>query len=621
MLRSLRNQTQSIFFKAFLGLLIIGFAMWGVGDLTGNNNQKPILSVESKNISSQEILDELNKVRYNMPQRPSLEEAIKNGLLNNVLNKFEQEILINSEATYLNLHVPRNIQTKAIGNEKAFRDPLGKFSQTKFLKSLNNAGLSENEYLEMINTEAYFKQLSMPFSYNTYYSDKITNKIIEWQNQTRDIEYVFLKKINKKEINKPSEDILKNYYKKNKELYKIPKTRNIKYIELKPSDFNSEVKINEEQIKELYNSDKSKFITEETRKIFQLVTQNKTKADNFVKKTKTNEDFINFAKKDFNLDINDINIGFIKKNDLPLQTRNYVFKANVNDVIGPIKSNFGYIIYNLISITPEKTKSLSESFKEIKQDLIKEKAIEILYQKIDVLDDLIAEGNNLNEITKSGSINLESKIKELSQVSKNGVIYSFDQNYELLNKNKQFLKGIWETNVNELSNIIEMPNDSYALIEITSENKETIPSFSKIKKNVYNKWVEEELNIMTESKLKKLIKNKKITFISLPNVKRDQKKIIKQIKNESITNEIFQLKQNELKVINKIEGSIAVKVNKIKLSTKKINEETLKELNSSLSKSFFNDYSKSFIQILSEKHKLKHNYQQLEIDLGKIETN
>jgi hypothetical protein len=44
MLRTLRNQTQSIFFKAFLFLLIVGFALWGVGDLTGGLNKKPILS-------------------------------------------------------------------------------------------------------------------------------------------------------------------------------------------------------------------------------------------------------------------------------------------------------------------------------------------------------------------------------------------------------------------------------------------------------------------------------------------------------------------------------------------------------------------------------------------------
>ena len=55
--------------------------------------------------------------------------------------------------------------------------------------------------------------------------------------------------------------------------------------------------------------------------------------------------------------------------------------------------------------------------------------------------------------------------------------------------------------------------------------------------------------------------------------------------------------------------------------TQKTKQETSKKLNLSLSKSFFNDYSKYYIEILSEKHKLKRNYQQLENDLGKIETN
>ena len=90
MLRALRNQTQSIFFKIFLGFLICGFALWGVGDLTGGTNNKPVLSVENKEISSEEVLQELNKLRYSLPQRPPLKDTVKNGMLQNVLNKFEQ---------------------------------------------------------------------------------------------------------------------------------------------------------------------------------------------------------------------------------------------------------------------------------------------------------------------------------------------------------------------------------------------------------------------------------------------------------------------------------------------------------------------------------------------------
>ena len=97
MLRALRNQTQSIFFKIFLGFLICGFALWGVGDLTGGINKKPVLSVENQEINIEEVILELNKLRYSSPQRPSLKETVKNGMLRNVLNKFEQEILIRSE--------------------------------------------------------------------------------------------------------------------------------------------------------------------------------------------------------------------------------------------------------------------------------------------------------------------------------------------------------------------------------------------------------------------------------------------------------------------------------------------------------------------------------------------
>ena len=38
-----------------------------------------------------------------LPERPSMEEAIKNGMHINIINRFEQEILINQEANYLNL--------------------------------------------------------------------------------------------------------------------------------------------------------------------------------------------------------------------------------------------------------------------------------------------------------------------------------------------------------------------------------------------------------------------------------------------------------------------------------------------------------------------------------------
>ena len=98
MLRALRNQTQSIFFKIFLVLLICGFALWGVGDLTGGNTTKPVLITDSKEISIDKAINEINRIRYESPSRPSFNEIFENGTYKTVLNKLEQEILLNSEA-------------------------------------------------------------------------------------------------------------------------------------------------------------------------------------------------------------------------------------------------------------------------------------------------------------------------------------------------------------------------------------------------------------------------------------------------------------------------------------------------------------------------------------------
>ena len=114
MLRALRNQTKSVFFKCFLFLLICGFALWGVGDLTGGSKGEIVLSIEDKKISLEDVLNEINRARYMLPDRPSMEDTIKKGSLhNNILNKLEQEILINKEANYLNLK-PLSEKTKPI---------------------------------------------------------------------------------------------------------------------------------------------------------------------------------------------------------------------------------------------------------------------------------------------------------------------------------------------------------------------------------------------------------------------------------------------------------------------------------------------------------------------------
>ena len=621
MLRTLRNQTQSIFFKAFLVLLIIGFAAWGVGDLSGNSNQNSVLSVGKQKITSEEIISELNKVRYRMQQRPSINEAIKNGILNDIINKFEQEILINAEAKKLNLYVPLNIQTMAIRDEQAFKDPLGKFSQVRFLKSLNNAGLNEEKYLDMINTEAYFKQLSMPISLNKTYNTKIVKKLIEWQNEVREIDYFFLDKIKENKIKVPDANDLQVFYNEYKDLYKIPVTKNFKYIEIQPSDFKKKITVNDKKIKEIYESEITKYTSNEERSLYQVISQDIDKANAFIKKLKENDDFVKLAKDQFSLSKKDIDIGFVKKYELPKETKKQIFDGKTKDVIGPIKTKFGYAIYQLNTINPKKTTSYKDAYAEIKRELLNELSLELLYKDISSIEESIDQGDNLEEIVNSELLNGKFKVKNLDNFAQKGILYLSNGKIKNINNRKLIADNIWKITSNQISDVIELPKDTFMFVQLIKENKEYIPVFKEIRTDIYKKWVEKEQLIQTELKLKKIVKENKVKFNKLLNIERNQINLTNEIKDKLIINQIFKMKKNKINFIKLKNGVIAIKFINSKTKNYNLKEDTINQLNASLSESFFNDYSNNFIQILGNKHKIKRDYKSLENFISNLDLN
>ena len=609
MLRALRNQTQSIFFKIFLVLLICGFALWGVGDLTGGNTTKPVLITDSKEISIDKAINEINRIRYSSASRPSFNEIFENGTYKTVLNKLEQEILLNSEAEELNLNVPMSVVTQTISQENNFKDPLGKFSQIKFNQSLKNAGLSETKYLEMINTEANLKQISTPFSTNDYYSEKVIKKIMDWQNEIRNIEYDFFDLLTPKDIKRPSEETLTNFYEENKEKYQIPLTRNIQYLEISPNYFTQQVKISDSQINERYKIEKSNYKIDEKREILQVTTQDEEKVKKFFKAVGKNN-FKELALELFNLSENDINLGLVKKTDLPSTNADALFKANLNEIVGPLKTEFGYNVYKIIKIEPEGSIEYSKIIEDIKSKIIKEKSTEVLFEKLDIIEDLLAEGSNLSEIAVSDVFDKKISLNIINRISQNGIIYSYDKEKSLIEKSNNFLKNIWDTNINEMSDIFNSEEDNYVIIQVLKENKEELPSYEITKNLVYNHWLNEAIIKKSIENIKTMLLNKKSKLSKNYSLKRNNK--LGDLNDPYLINEIFNIQNNEYNYINFRNKILAVKLLESKIDDYTFNKDEYLQLNLSFTQSFFNDFGNFYLNHLSSKHNLRRNYKEIE---------
>ena len=611
MLRALRNQTQSIFFKIFLVLLVCGFALWGVGDLTGGNNSKPILETNNQKITLERVINELDRARYSTPSRPSLKEILESRISKTILNNLEQEILLNSEGKELNLKVPISILTKTISQENSFKDPLGKFSKTKFTQSLKNAGLSEEKYLSMLKNEVNLKQISTPFETNDHYNEKIIKKIIDWQNEIRTVDYDVFELIDKNNIQKPSQTIIKDFFENNKNEYKIPQTRKIQFIEIKPLDFQKNVNVTEEQLKEKYNKDKSNYITEEKREILQITTQNENDAKNFVNKLKNNEDFEEVGKKLFKLSKKDINLGLLKKDDLPSTDSDKLFSAKLNEIIGPLKSDFGYKVFKIKKIIPKTEKTYLEVKKEIKDKLIYELSLETLFEKLDTIEDMVAEGSNIIEISSSNIFDQKLPLKKIEKITRNGMTYSFSEKEKFSNLPSVFLKEIWKTKINETSEIFNSEKDTYVLLNVLEENPENTPPYEKINKLVYNDWLQNEIVIKSKENAEKSMLNKNFKFTNNGFIKRNSKKL-NNIDDPYLIEQIFDIKGNDISYINSNNKIFAIKVLKSEVDEYDFKKGLYDQINSSFSKSYFNDFANYYINHLSSKHNLKRNYEELD---------
>jgi hypothetical protein len=249
--------------------------------------------------------------------------------------------------------------------------------------------------------------------------------------------------------------------------------------------------------------------------------------------------------------------------------------------------------------------------KDLKNKLIKELSVEILSEKLDEIEDLIAEGNNIEEIIKSNIFKKKISVEILKKISKQGFIYSYDEETSFLDKKPEFIKNIWNTEVNELSDIFNSNDDNYFIIEIINENNSETPTFDLVKNKVFDQWLKQEVILKTKEKVKNIIVSKNNNLLYKSSIKRNDK-TLGNIDDQYLINRIFEIDGREIELFVSAKNLIAIKIVKTRTDNYNFDEKKFKDLNLSFSKSFFNDISNYYVQHLASKHKLQRNYKDLE---------
>jgi len=152
MLEALRRGTGSWVVKILLGLLVLSFAAWGIGDIFRIRPEQAIAEVGSQKISGTQFLAsynrELRRLQQQLGQPVSREQALQLGLVQRTLDEMVARAAIDEGVQQLGLTAGNDTVARAIANDPAFRGPLGRFDRLTFEAVLRENGFNEQSYVE-----------------------------------------------------------------------------------------------------------------------------------------------------------------------------------------------------------------------------------------------------------------------------------------------------------------------------------------------------------------------------------------------------------------------------------------------------------------------------------------
>tara|TARA_B100000963_G_scaffold338352_1_gene335145 strand:+ start:1123 stop:2577 length:1455 start_codon:yes stop_codon:yes gene_type:complete len=246
MLTSIGKFSKSFFVKLLVGIIILPFVFWGMGDVFRGGNQNVIASIESEKISTQEFVDYLRRLNLNEEQIKNLP---KTDLIEKILSEFIGKKVMSLEIDKLGISVNDNSLRNIIKNDKLFFKD-GEFSRTEYEKFLLKSGVTAPQFEANIAEQEKRRQFLSSLSGGIVIPEKLVKQEFRKENQVKTIKYIDLEKYHSKK--KPSEDSKKELYSRNKNVF-FSEFKSIRYAEITPTKISGSKEYNENFFKQLDN--------------------------------------------------------------------------------------------------------------------------------------------------------------------------------------------------------------------------------------------------------------------------------------------------------------------------------------------------------------------------------
>ncbi len=497
MLESLRASAQGwigrTIMGVLMGLIILSFAIWGIGDIFRGFGANNLAQVGGTEIGADTFRNayqgELQRQQRLERRSITNEEAHQYGLDRQVLSRLVGEAALDDQSRKLGLAFSDDLVRKAIVNDDNFKGMTGQFDHQMLDAYLRDEGLTEKLYIRQQRAIQTRREIIDSLTGGIQLPTSLLEAIHRYQAEARAVDYIVIPNAAAGALPAPSEEALKKSFRENQTLYGVPEYRGLVVLPVAPAVIAKPDEVSDDDAKKRYEDVKNeRFGAPEKRAVEQIIYASEAEAAAARAKLSAGKTFDDLLKEK-NLTAKDASLGTVTKSalvDKDVADAAFSLKKE-GEVSAPVKAQFGTVIVRVGKIVPSTVKPYPEVAGELKRDIALQRAQKDIDRIHDAIEDQRTAGKSLAEAAKSAG--LEPKIIPAIDATGNdpqGVPVK-----DLVDA-QALLKAAFASDVGVDNDTLRVKGGGYQWFEVTNVEKPREKSFSEAKADVEKAWRDEE---------------------------------------------------------------------------------------------------------------------------------
>ncbi|WP_209016227.1 peptidyl-prolyl cis-trans isomerase [Roseibium sp. RKSG952] len=391
-----------------MGLLMVGLAGFGAVNLSGT--ARSVAQVGNEDVSVQEYVLELQReiraVEAQTGQPLQMSQAQQLGLDQRALSRLIALAALDNETQELGISIgDENLQNEIV-QIPAFQGVNGTFDREAYRFQLEQAGITDSQFEADLRKEsartivqgAVMSGVEMPATL----TETLANYVLARRSFTV---ATLASDALETPVAAPTDEQIQTYYDENTDFFTLPRTKRLTYAILSPEMLLDTVEIDEDSLRRLYDQRAEQYQQPERRLVEQLVFPSEEAATEALAQLEVGGSSFEQLVRARELELSDVDLGDVTREDLG-EAADAVFAAELDDVVGPLPSQFGPALFRINGSLAENNVPFEEAAPELREELAADRARRLIEAQAEDINDMLAGGATLEELVSETEMEL-----------------------------------------------------------------------------------------------------------------------------------------------------------------------------------------------------------------------